>query len=95
MTPSQIAVLAVQGVVFIVWAFFWFRTLFRLKREADAERARRSVGYFGGIQIVVGMFGKFFTHPDYAPDRRIVLGTTAALFAIIGAQWFWFTGGAG
>ena len=72
MTPTQIAILALQGVVFIVWAFVWFRTLFRLKREADADRARRGVGYFGGIPIMLDMFGKFFTHPNYAPDRRIV-----------------------
>ena len=71
--------LAVQGIVFALWGFLMFRTLFRLRARAVA----RSGQAFPGLGATLESFGAFLTDPVFARDRRLLGAVTLAMFALI------------
>lgn len=80
MSATAIAVLGVQAVVFAVWAFHAFRVLFHLRARVVEESDRA----FPGMAVTLRMFRAFAQEPRYARDRRLLLGLTLLLFALIG-----------
>lgn len=75
--------LVLQGLVFLAWAFFMFLNLFRLRRDV-VQRSGRQGFYQPSVTETLTSFGWFLTEPRYTWDRRILLGLTLALFALIG-----------
>jgi hypothetical protein len=67
--------LAVQGVLFAVWAVAAFRTLLRLRARAVAESGRM----FPGPGPTLQAFGAFLREPGFARDRRVLGGLGAVL----------------
>lgn len=74
------ALLGLQGVVFLLWGIQMFRCLFKLRARAVAETGS---GY-PGPRATLRSFGAFVTAPEYQRDRRILVGLTVLLFALIG-----------
>ena len=81
MSGGFIAMLGVQGAVFVVWTIMMFRTLFRLRARAVAETGSSLPGPIATLR----MFGAFVTEPGYQRDRRILGALTLVLIALIGA----------
>lgn len=75
--------LSLMGVVFIFWAFLWFRALIELKAISDKRRAEQKAGYFKSIGIGNTIFAEFATRPEHKKRRRQVVVATVLLFAII------------
>ena len=84
--------LLLMGVVFVIWAFVWFRVLFGLRRLSNARRLEERAGYFRSLAIVVATFGAFLSAPEHRRWRRQVFGWTALLFAIILARYLTIRG---
>ena len=80
MSGGVMAVLALQGMVFAVWAFYAFRCLFKLRADAVAASGKLWPGPIASIRAFKG----FVTMPKYGRDRRIMLALTVALFVLIG-----------
>lgn len=78
--------LAAMGVLFAAWAFFWFRSLFRIRADFRASLPPGASPWRFDIPRMLTAYMGFFTAPKYARDRRIVFTLTAALFAMIFAQ---------
>ena len=76
MTPG---LLAVQGVVFAVWTWLAFRTLFRLRARAVA----RSGQMFPGLGATLAAFAGFWRDRDHAVDRRAMGWSTLAMLAVM------------
>ncbi len=77
----MIPFLIVEGIVFAVWAFLMFRTLFRLRARA----VRETGASFPGPVSTLKYFGLFLRAPEYRRDRRLLLAVTLLLFALIAA----------
>jgi hypothetical protein len=69
-----------QGVVFVLWTIHAFRCLFKLRARAVAETGSP----WPGTAVTLRSFGAFVTASEYQRDRRILLGLTVVLFALIG-----------
>lgn len=76
MTP---VFLAVQAVVFGVWAVLMFHTLFRLRRRA----VMRTGAVFPGLGDTLEGWRAFLTLPEFRGLRRLLGGVTALMFALI------------
>ena len=74
----MIVMLALQGVVFTVWAFWMFKVLFALRRRAVAETGRA----FPGPGATLKQFADFLRVPEFAADRRVLGGLTAGLVTL-------------
>jgi hypothetical protein len=75
------ALLGVQGVVFVLWSIHAFRCLFKLRARVVAETGN----VWPGPRVALRSFGRFAVAPEYQHDRRILIGLTVVLFALIGA----------
>ncbi|MGO4908308.1 hypothetical protein ACEN2J_08260 [Pseudorhodobacter sp. W20_MBD10_FR17] len=75
------ALLGVQGVVFVLWTVHAFRCLFKLRAQVVAETGN----LWPGPKVALRSFGRFAVAPGYQRDRRILIGLTVILFALIGA----------
>lgn len=71
--------LAVQGVVFVIWTWLAYRSLFRLRARA-VERTGHA---FPGLSATLESFAAFLRHPDYTKDRRQLGLATAAMMATL------------
>mgnify|MGYP001224256898 CR=1 FL=1 len=74
------ALLAVQALVFGLWAVLMFRTLFRLRRRSVA----RSGKLVPGVGDTLEGWGAFLKHPEFRTDRRLLGAVTVLMFALIG-----------
>lgn len=76
MSPISITLLALQFVVFLIWAFFAFRWLFALRADAVAE----SGSVFPGPGSQLRAFRGGLVDERYARDRvRLVILTLILL----------------
>jgi len=82
MSALTIAVLAIQGTVFVVWAFLAFRFLFALRKDAVAA----SGSALPGLGATLTSFHGGLTEPKYRRQRWALGLATLALFALIGIQ---------
>ncbi len=73
------ALLGLQAVVFAIWTFLMFRTLFRLRARA----VRRSGRMFPGVIDTLEGYRALVLLPEYRSDRRLLLAATLTLFALI------------
>ncbi len=84
MTTNQIAILAVQGGLFLLWAFVAFRLLFQLRRRG-ADKTGRT---FPGPLTLVDVTRDWLNDPDCRGQRigfavlTLVLVIVSALQAI-------------
>ncbi len=84
----MMAVLAVQGIVFAIWAYWMFRSLFLLRRAAIAETGR---GY-PGLRATLRQFGLFARSDQHQADRLVLVVLTLVLlgltlaFALLASQ---------
>ncbi|MDO9524398.1 MAG: hypothetical protein Q7J57_02485 [Gemmobacter sp.] len=76
-----VILLPIQGMIFVVWTFLMYRSLFRLRRRAVA----RSGQIFPGLSATLEAFGAFVTDPEFARDRRQLGWATVVMLASIGA----------
>ncbi len=81
MTALAIINLVVQVIIFALWAFLMFRTLFELRRRG----AKRTGSTFPGVGATLAEWGKWLRAPKDAGARRRLGLTTLALFASIAA----------
>ncbi|RUS61010.1 hypothetical protein EGN72_06255 [Pseudorhodobacter sp. E13] len=81
MTGGLAAILALQAVVFVVWAVQMFRCLLRLRARAVAQSGK----LWPGPVVSLRSFKAFVTEAEYQRDRRILGGLTLLMFALIGA----------
>lgn len=72
-------VLALQAVIFAVWAVIAFRSLFRLR----AHVVRQTGQAMPGLAAALGGFRAFVTDPAFRGDRRALGAATAALAAVM------------
>ena len=80
MSGGFIAVLGLQGVVFVAWAIHAFQCLFKLRARAVVQTGSG----LPGVKVALHMFRAFGTAPEYGRDRRVLLGLTLVLFVLIG-----------
>ena len=73
------AVLAIQAVVFALWAFLMFRALFRLRRRAVLRSGRA----FPGLGDTLEGYAAFLRDPEFRTDRRVLGAVTLLMFALI------------
>ncbi len=71
--------LALQAVVFAVWAWLAFRTLFRLAAWSRAQSGQT----LPGPRWTLRGFGSFLRAPEFESDRRHLGLATLALAVII------------
>ena len=74
----MVFVLVIQGVVFAVWAFCAFRSLFRIRARAVAETGRA----FPGMAATLRAFRDFVVLHQYQSERRILLLLTVVLLGL-------------
>ncbi len=78
--------LALQAVVFAVWAWLALRSLFRLRARAVARSGRP----FPGLSATLEAFGSWLRAPQFAPERRRLGLVTLLLFAVmLGNRMLW------
>lgn len=78
MTATAITVLAVQGVVFALWAFVAFRSLFRLLAALQKTTGQP----LPGLRSTLSAPGLFLTDPHFAPDRKALAVLTPLLLIL-------------
>ncbi|MGB2200009.1 MAG: hypothetical protein ACPH5G_01600 [Pseudooceanicola atlanticus] len=83
MSLIGILFLILEGGLFLAWAFFMFRTLFRLNRHATAQRQARGGNPFMGLGETISTFGAFARGQIFPSDRKLLVILTLALFAMI------------
>jgi hypothetical protein len=71
--------LILEGLVFALWAFLMFRSLFRLRARAARETGSAFPGPFATLRAV----GDWLRDPATKSDRMTLLAVTLVLFAII------------
>ncbi|MDX5358216.1 MAG: hypothetical protein LPK12_10825 [Rhodobacterales bacterium] len=71
--------LAVQAIVFAVWAWLAFRALFQLRARA-VDRSGRA---FPGLAATQEAFGAFLRAPEFAHERRQLGLASAALIVMM------------
>ena len=71
--------LAVQAVVFAVWAWLAWRSLFRLRARAVG----RTGSAFPGLSATLEAFGAWLREPQFAQDRRQLAQATAMLAVVM------------
>lgn len=78
MNPVAVTILAVQAVVFALWSFVAFRSLFRLLAVV-----RRSSGQsLPGLRSTLSAPRIFLTDPGFAADRKALLALSVALLIL-------------
>ena len=75
MTITRIVLLALGAVIFIAWATLMFRTLFLLRRRAEAESGKP----FPGPGQSLRQWGRFFRGIEDRRLRSRLLGATMAM----------------
>lgn len=88
MTTGQVLTLILMGLIFAVWVFLLFRTLFMLNKIAASRRRERRVGYFQGIGITVEIFGEFALANEHRVERNRLVLVTVLMFVFQLVQ-FW------
>lgn len=78
MSTGQIIQLVLQGLVFIVWAFMMYRTLFLFRRRAAEEtgQAFPSTGQF------LKQAGRWLRSPEDRSERNTLFFLTAVLIVM-------------
>ena len=71
--------LAVQAIVFAVWAWLVFRALFQLRARA-VDRSGRA---FPGLAATLEAFGAFLRAPEFTHERRQLGLASAALIVMM------------
>ncbi len=80
MTTSTLILLTLQGVIFAVWAFLMFRTLFLL-----AGRARQKTGKaFPGLLEALRQWREWLTSAEDKRSRHLLGAVTLLLIATSG-----------
>lgn len=75
--------LGVSSLIFVLWTYLMFRTLFRLSRVARAQAAARGASWPSfGEQL--GVYVAFVKEPEYQRTRLQLIFLTASLLTI---QW--------
>ncbi len=93
MSTLNILWLVAMTAVFLVWAFFMFRMLWRLTRRSLGRYEKTGGGYFRWAGHSLSSFGEFATSGADRKERRRLLLLTALLFAIIIARPILLAGG--
>lgn len=79
-------ILAAQAIVFLVFCYLAFRTLYRLRQRAFEVR-RPSTGIGKGVledqRATIVTFSEFFTSPDWRTDRDRLIFVLALLFGLM------------
>jgi len=75
--------LLAQGLVFLLWAYLMFRTLFRLARIAQDRQTRAGGGPIPGPGQTLRAWHDFATRAEHRPDRNRLIAVTLLLFALI------------
>ena len=75
MSLTRIILLALGTALFAAWAFLMFRTLFLLRRRAEAESGRT----FPGPGQALRHWGRFFRGEHDRRLRNRLIGTTMGL----------------
>ena len=84
MSTGQIIQLVLQGLVFLAWAGLMFRTLFLLRRRAEAETGQT----FAGPGQFLTQLGRWLRAPEDKTDRSTLFFLTFVLFAMIASSVF-------
>lgn len=74
----MVVLLGIQGIVFAVWGFWAFRSLFRLRARAVAETGRG----LPGMGATLRAFRAFLVLPEYRREKVVLLLLTALLWAL-------------
>ena len=82
MSTGQLIRLTTMGIVFLLWAWTMFRTLFLL-RQRDTEGSGAMVQSTGGF---LRQLGYWLRSPEDRADRKTLLFLTAALAVMIVMQ---------
>jgi hypothetical protein len=83
MSVAQHIWLALSSLIFVLWAFLMFRTLFRMSRGARATATKRGASWPSmGEQFQE--FRALFTAPHYRRDLWRLIGLSIALWTV---QW--------
>lgn len=75
--------LAIMGVIFVVWVITMMRILFGLKKIADVRRKEENAGLLRSQGITNEIFLEFLKKPEHRQNKRRALLLTALLFAVI------------
>ncbi|MEB8387042.1 hypothetical protein OO012_07375 [Rhodobacteraceae bacterium KMM 6894] len=93
MSVPQHIWLGLSSLIFVLWAFLMFRTLFRMSRAARAKAAERGASW-PSMTEQFQEFGALFTAPRYRRDLLQLIGLSVALWAVqIIGHMLWPLGG--
>lgn len=81
MPMLQVAWLAVSAIVFVIWAWCMFRTLFALTRDARRAAEARG-GMWPGPRTQWAQFRRFATDPAHRRARWQLATLTVGLLAL-------------
>lgn len=81
MSGGLLVLMVLQAVVFAIWAFYAFRSVFRLRADAVAATGKPWPGPAASLRAFAG----FATLPKYAQDRRRMLVLTLLLLGLSAA----------
>ena len=79
MTTLRLIYLAVEGFVFLLWAYLMFRALFGI---LGRHRAATGKQWIGPVEVF-SVYGSYLRDPAAWPERRRLLIVTAILLALI------------
>ena len=79
MTTLRLIYLAVEGLVFLLWAYLMFRALFCI---LGRHRAATGKQWVGPIEVF-SVYGAYLRDPTTWPERRRLFIVTAILLALI------------
>lgn len=78
MTPFGILAYVLTAIVFVMWAFSMFRTLFAMRRRASARTGKSLPGPIDTMTE----WGIWLRMPEYQRERRQLLFQTIAMIAL-------------
>ncbi len=78
MSAARIALLVVQGAVFLFWAFLMFRALFGISRRSRPVDGR---AWLGPLEVI-GAYRAYLSDPAHREERRRLLYVTLLLLAL-------------
>ncbi|WP_371227571.1 hypothetical protein [Roseovarius sp. 2305UL8-3] len=88
MTTATLIYLSLNTVVFVIWAFFMFRMLWRVTRVSLDRQAETGGGYFTWVGHSLNSFFAFFRDEAYKFERRRLILLSVLVMALTIAQPF-------
>ena len=86
MSALNLVTLIALGTIFVLWAFFMFRFLWRLTKRSADRLEQTGGGYFRWMGHSLGTFREAVTSDKDRRERRRLIALTVLLIAVVIAR---------